>query len=197
MTTGKPKKVLSGLLDLALTMGACTQCRDNTVSMAGFQRGFKVALIISAKSSNLENTLFWEPWRNRLTKVVSVKDIHVFDGPHASAISSSLSVRFGICICDSIGMEYFFCFILNETIQVWGYTSAWLQHRRKANNENFHQNSTIWGTYISIISCYCILTQSNIPSITGLGFYHHEIYTSHKWSSRWCCIRPDLMFGLK
>ena len=34
-------------------------------------------------------------WRNRLAKVVSVKDIHVFDGPHASAISSSLSVRFG------------------------------------------------------------------------------------------------------
>ena len=160
-------------------MGACTQCRDNTVSMAGFQRGFKVAPIISAKSSNSENTLFWEPWRNKLIKVVSVKDIHVFDGPHASAISSSLSVRFGICICDSIGMEYFFFFILNETIQVWGYTSAWLQHRRKANNENFHQNSTIWGTYISIISCYCILTQSNMLSITGLGFYHHEIYASH------------------
>ena len=30
-----------------------------------------------------------------MAKVVSVKDIHVFDGPHASAISSSLSVRFG------------------------------------------------------------------------------------------------------
>ena len=40
-----------------------------------------------------------------------MKDIHVFDGPHASAISSSLSVRFGMCICDSIGMEYFFFFI--------------------------------------------------------------------------------------
>ena len=58
MATGKPKKVPFGLLDLALTMGACTQCRDNTVPMAGFQRGFKVALIISAKSSNSENTLF-------------------------------------------------------------------------------------------------------------------------------------------
>ena len=53
---GGQKKGLSGLLHLALTMGACTQCTDNTVSLAGF----KQAPVIRAMFSNSENTFFWD-----------------------------------------------------------------------------------------------------------------------------------------
>ena len=47
-----------------------------------------------------------------MTKVVSVKDIHVFDGPHASAISSSLSVRSNIIL----HMRHKSCLTLRNSI---------------------------------------------------------------------------------
>jgi len=39
------------------------------------------------------------------TKVVSVNDIHVFDGPHVSAISSSLSIRFEVTVLPDYNIE--------------------------------------------------------------------------------------------